>query len=61
MAEEVRAFVSGHRDLTVAEFHEHYAPALERAMANGDHIVVCDYVGADIMAQAYLNNRGTLE
>lgn len=51
------AFISGHRDLNEWEFEEHYVPAIKEAMARGDDILVCDYWGADQMAQEYLYNH----
>lgn len=48
------AFVSGHRDLTAAEFDQHYRPRLEKAIAAGHHFVVGDAPGADAMAQTWL-------
>ena len=52
--QKTRAFISGHRDLTLAEFMDHYAPEIDRAVALGHRIVVCDYKGADLMTQEYL-------
>ena len=52
------AFVSGHRDLTSWEFSQHYSQALERALVAGDRILVCDYQGADVMAQDWLLTQG---
>lgn len=52
------AFVSGHRDVTVAEFEEHYKPLLFKAMAEGHKIVVGDYQGADHRAQSFLAYHG---
>lgn len=40
-------FVSGHLDLSEAEFQEHYAPRLEAAAAEGCDFVVGDARGAD--------------
>ncbi len=51
------AFVSGHRDINEHEFEEHYVPSLNEAMARGDEIFICDYYGADQMAQEYLYNH----
>jgi hypothetical protein len=49
------AFVSGHRDLTPAEFYQHYQPQLDKAIAAGHQFVVGDAPGADAMAQMYLS------
>ena len=40
-------FVSGHLDLTCAEFDAHYRPAIDKALAAGDSFVVGDARGAD--------------
>ncbi len=52
------AFVSGHRDLTSEEFDLYYKSALDAAIAQNHAILVCDYQGADIMAQKYLLASG---
>ena len=50
-------FISGHRDITEAEFNKYYLTALFRAIDNYDaYFVVGDYYGVDIMAQNYLVN-----
>lgn len=48
------AFVSGHLDLTPAEFEQHYAPALTELLRAGASFVVGDARGADALAQAWL-------
>lgn len=48
-------FVSGHLDLTEAEFAAHYEPALRAAIAEGASFVVGDARGADLMVQRFLN------
>lgn len=53
-----RYFVSGHLDLTDAEFDAHYAPRLRAAMAAGAAIVVGDARGADAMTQAFCAAAG---
>lgn len=50
------AFISGHLDLTQAEFDEHYKSRIDAAIAAGDSFVVGDARGADAMAQAWLSN-----
>ena len=50
-------FVSGHRDLTPAEFYQHYQAQLDKAIAAGHQFVVGDAPGADAMAQMYLVGR----
>jgi hypothetical protein len=47
-------FISGHLDLTAAEFEEHYRLEIDLALARGDGFVVGDARGADTMAQTYL-------
>jgi hypothetical protein len=47
-------FVSGHLDLTQAEFDAHYRPALDEALARGDSFVVGDARGTDSLTQNYL-------
>jgi len=49
------AFVSGHRDLTPAEFYQHYQPQLDKAITAGHQFVVGDAPGADALAQMYLS------
>jgi hypothetical protein len=52
-------FVSGHLDLTPAEFDAHYRPALDEALARGDSFVVGDARGTDTMTQNYLLGKTT--
>lgn len=47
-------FISGHLDLTMAEFVEHYRSRIDRAIALGEGFVVGDARGADSKAQDYL-------
>ena len=48
-------FISGHMDLTPAEFDEHYAPKIrEAAMRSHNRFVVGDAPGCDAMAQRFL-------
>lgn len=51
-------FVSGHIDLTEAEFDEHYKPLIDDAIENAFCIVVGDAPGCDIMAQRYVESKG---
>lgn len=51
------AFISGHRDLTQEEFDLFYVPLLNEAIEKKHTILVCDYCGADLMAQKYLNDK----
>lgn len=55
-------FVSGHLDLTVDEFREHYAPRIAAALSNDPDsaFVVGDARGCDIMAQMYLRDARAL-
>lgn len=52
-------FISGHRDITVANFYKHYVPMIDIALDN-DYcsFVVGDCMGVDIMAQIYLASKG---
>lgn len=52
-------FVSGHLDLTSAEFDAHYRSAIDKALAGGDSFVVGDARGADTMTQNYLLGKTT--
>lgn len=49
-------FISGHRDITKAEFEFNYEPLINLALHRNPEakFVVGDYYGADIMAQDYL-------
>lgn len=48
------AYISGHLDLTVNEFYEHYREAIDKAMLAGDSFVIGDAIGVDWIAQTYL-------
>jgi hypothetical protein len=52
-------YISGHLDLTPAEFEAHYRPAIDEALARGESFVVGDARGADMMAQKYLLGKTT--
>jgi hypothetical protein len=52
------AFISGHLDLTIEEFGEHYVPKLWNVIADHVPVVVGDAPGADAMAQQYLLGAG---
>lgn len=55
-------FVSGHLDLTDAEFHEHYAKRLWALSEEpGTRFIVGDAPGADTMAQKYLKAIGVTD
>jgi len=47
-------FISGHLDLTQAEFNEHYRPQIDNALAKNQGFVVGDARGADTLALGYL-------
>ena len=55
-------FVSGHLDLTVDEFREHYAPRITAALSDDPDsaFVVGDARGCDLMAQMYLRDARAL-
>lgn len=48
-------FVSGHLDLTEAEFAEHYIPRLDVAIADGAAFIVGDARGCDALTQLWLS------
>jgi hypothetical protein len=50
----VTHFVSGHLNLSEAEFDEYYRPAIDEALARGDSFIVGDARGTDTMTQNYL-------
>src|SRR5579872_2537875 len=49
------AFISGHRNLTDQEFFDKYKALIDQAVERGDSFVICDYEGADELAQRYLH------
>lgn len=49
-------FISGHLDLTQAEFDEHYLPRIREAWGAGGSFVVGDAQGADLLAQGCLKD-----
>jgi hypothetical protein len=51
------AMISGHLNLTQAEFDQHYMPYILSALIEGHDFVVGDAPGADEMAQNYLKKR----
>ena len=55
-------FVSGHLDLTMDEFREHYAPKIAKALSvDADAaFVVGDARGCDLMVQLYLRDARAL-
>ena len=57
MANPCTAFVSGHLDLTTAQFESHYQPALDDALARGDMFILSDSRGADTMTLRYLLHK----
>ncbi|MBD2336183.1 hypothetical protein H6G64_04160 [Calothrix sp. FACHB-156] len=50
-------FISGHLDLTQAEFDMYYRPLIDRAIAQNECFIVGDAKGADTLAQQYLFER----
>jgi hypothetical protein len=60
------AFISGHLDVTIEEFREHYCPKILEAIAAGHNFVVGDARGVDNFANMFLgamvwqNNRVTV-
>jgi hypothetical protein len=49
-----KALISGHIDLSIPEFEEHYVPQIDAALENGHHFVMGDADGADTLALSYL-------
>ncbi|MBD2362960.1 hypothetical protein H6G36_17510 [Anabaena minutissima FACHB-250] len=47
-------FISGHLDLTEAEFDFHYRLKIDKALEENESFVVGDAQGADTLAQQYL-------
>ena len=56
MRPTLKAFISGHRNLTEEEFNNFYKPVIDNAILNKHVFYVCDYIGADFMAQKYLKS-----
>src|SRR5579862_8027414 len=54
----MKAFVSGHVNITPEEFALHYVPKLSIALAKGDDFVVGCANGADRMALEWLHKAG---
>ncbi|KAF2501489.1 hypothetical protein BU16DRAFT_426794, partial [Lophium mytilinum] len=52
------AFISGHIDITTAQFHTQYASHLDTAIAHGDTFIMSNAGGADTMGLAYLRDHG---
>ncbi|MEO1762228.1 MAG: hypothetical protein AAFR83_09700 [Cyanobacteria bacterium J06629_18] len=55
--EQTINFISGHLDLTPAEFDEHYRPQIDVALSKNQGFVVGDARGADTLAQQYLFDK----
>src|SRR5262245_45982434 len=51
-------FVSGHLDLTVEEFRQHYVPRIQEGIEAGAAFVIGDAVGGDARAQEFLSLAG---
>lgn len=52
------AFISGHIDISDAEFDKHYKPSIDAAIKSGDVFMIGDANGVDAKAQEYLANKG---
>jgi hypothetical protein len=50
------AYISGHLDITEAEFGEHYLQQIQSAIECGDRFVVGDAKGTDLLAQITLSS-----
>ncbi|MBV6627021.1 MAG: hypothetical protein KI793_29480 [Rivularia sp. (in: Bacteria)] len=55
--EQIINFISGHLDLTPAEFDEYYRQQIDIALSKNQGFVVGDARGADTLAQQYLFNK----
>ena len=55
--ERIINFISGHLDLTTAEFDEHYRQKIDNALSKNQGFVVGDARGADTLAQQYLFDK----
>ncbi|MHC0062079.1 hypothetical protein ACWATR_04025 [Nostoc sp. UIC 10890] len=55
--EQIVNFISGHLDLTQAEFDLHYRFLIDNALEQNESFVVGDARGADTFAQQYLFAR----
>jgi len=55
--EQIINFISGHLDLTQAEFDEHYRQQIDNALSKNQGFVVGDARGADTLAQQYLLDK----
>lgn len=51
-------FVTGHGDVTVGEFEEHYAGKIRELHRLGNTFCVGDYRGCDLMTQSLLSDIG---
>ena len=51
------AFISGHIDITSAQFTENYTAALDAAIERGDSFVLSNAGGVDTLALAYLRSK----
>lgn len=55
--EQTINFISGHLDLTQAEFNEHYRQQIDISLSKNQGFVVGDARGADSIAQQYLLDK----
>lgn len=53
-------FISGHLNLSIDEFRDHYASRIDTAIAEDAAFVVGDARGCDLMAQIYLRDARAL-
>lgn len=52
------AMISGHVDITPADFATHYLPAIDFAISRGDYFILGDAQGIDTLALDYLLQHG---
>ena len=55
----MRYFISGHRDLTIKEFEEHYVPQINKVLVSDSHahFKIGDWEGCDNLAFNYILKR----
>ena len=55
----MKYFISGHRDLTIEEFNEHYTPKILEILRDDleCEFVIGDYQGVDMFAQKLLEGQ----
>lgn len=49
--------ISGHGNLTLEEWLQHYRPKIDDALQQQAHFVLSDFRGADVLSQEYLKDK----